>query len=79
MVAITYFLIGNPLVALGLAILILLCIYNVLRRQVRTAMGLWLLIIVVFVYVYAHSAEQTRRDTGGAGVPDSTIATPGRN
>lgn len=61
MLAITYYLIGNPLVALGLALLILLCFYNVLRRQTRTAFSLWLVIVVVFIYVYVQAAEQARR------------------
>ncbi|MFH1566674.1 MAG: hypothetical protein ABIL09_01650 [Gemmatimonadota bacterium] len=56
MLAITYFLIAHPLVAVGLAILVLLCVYNVLRRQARTALGLWLLAVVVLVYIYAKAA-----------------------
>ena len=58
MPSITYYLIGNPLVALGLALLILLCIYNVFRRQTRVAMGLWFLITIVLFYVHAQVADE---------------------
>ena len=51
MLPITYYLMANPFVALGLALLILLCIYNIFRRQVRAALGLWLLVIIVLFYV----------------------------
>jgi hypothetical protein len=56
MLAITYYLIANPLIAIGLAILIVLCIYNIFRRQVRVAVGMWFLVIVVLLYAYRQTA-----------------------
>ena len=53
MLPITLYLIDNPLVATGLGILIALCVYNVLRRQVRVAMGLWVLMLVVLFYIHS--------------------------
>lgn len=79
MLAITYYLIGNPLIALGLAILILLCFYNVLRRQVRAALAMWLVIICVFVYVYAQSASPVRPLGADPGHADSTATGLRRN
>jgi len=49
---ITYYLIGHPLIALGLAMLVILCVVSVLRRQVRTAIALWALVFMTFLYVY---------------------------
>ena len=63
MLPITNYLIVNPMIAMGLIILVLLCIYNVFRRQVRVAMGAWMLILVVLFYVHT----QTR---SGADGPD---------
>ena len=57
MLSITMYLMSHPLVAIGLGILVLLCIYNVLRRQVRVAMGLWLLMLVVLFYIYMQAAD----------------------
>jgi hypothetical protein len=53
MLPITLYLIENPLVAIGLGMLMALCVYNVLRRQVRVAMGLWVLMLVVLFYIYS--------------------------
>ena len=76
MLAITYYLIANPMIALGLAILVLLCFYNVLRRQARTAMALWLLIVVVFIYVYVQASDQAHQyappDSGPAAAGSET-------
>ena len=58
MLSITYYLMGNPLIAAGLVILVLLCIYNILRRQVRVASGLWLVIVVVLLYVYVQATSE---------------------
>ena len=60
MLPITYYLIANPLIACGLAILVVLCIANVLRRRVRIAIGLWLVILVTLVYVYMQAAIEQR-------------------
>ena len=60
MLPITYYLIANPLIAIGLAILVVLCIANVLRRRVRTALGLWLVILATLVYVYMQAAIEQR-------------------
>ena len=57
MLSITNFLIANPMVAMGLIILVALCIYNVLRRQARVAMGSWLLILVVLFYIYSQTSR----------------------
>jgi peptidoglycan/LPS O-acetylase OafA/YrhL len=51
MLPITYYFIAHPLVGLGFGLLIALCIHNVFRRQVRIALGLWLLIIIVLFYI----------------------------
>lgn len=78
MLTITYYMIANPLIALGLAILIVLFLYNTLRRQARIALGLWLLMVVVFVYIYVQSSDQARRWAEEASaVPASTES--GRN
>ena len=57
MLSLTNYLIANPMIAMGLVILILLCIYNVLRRQARVAMGSWLLILVVLFYIYSQTSR----------------------
>lgn len=57
MLPITQYLLQNPMVAFGLVILIALCIYNVLRRQTRVAMGAWLLILVVLFYIYTQASR----------------------
>lgn len=76
MLPITYYLIGNPFIALGLAILVLVCIYNILRRQVRVAAGLWLLIIVVLLYSYVQALNErsgTADETGHEGLPAEAV------
>lgn len=55
MLPITLYLIDNPMVAVGLVILIALCIVNVLRRQARVAMGAWLLVLVVLFYIHTQA------------------------
>ncbi len=45
------------MIAMGLIILVVLCIYNVLRRQARVAMGSWLLILVVLFYIYSQTSR----------------------
>lgn len=55
MFPITSYLIGHPLIALGLAMFGLLCVVAVLRRQARTAITLWVLILITFLYVYVQS------------------------
>ena len=57
MLPVTYYLMANPLVGVGFALLILLCVYNVFRRQVRIALGLWLLIIIVLFYIKLQVGE----------------------
>ena len=52
MPAFTQFLIANPYIAIGLAILVALLVHNLLRRQVRTALTLWLITMVVLIYVW---------------------------
>lgn len=52
MPAFTQFLIANPYIAIGLAILVALLVHNLLRRQVRTALTLWLIIAVVVLYAW---------------------------
>lgn len=58
---VTLYLIANPLVAIGLSLLVVLCGYNLLRGETRVAMGLWLIVVAVAFYVYvqvlADSAE----------------------
>ena len=55
----TLYLINNPFIALGLALLSLLTAYNVLRRQQRVAMGLWLTVVAVLFYVYVQVSGET--------------------
>ena len=55
MFPITYYLIGHPLIALALAMFAILCVISVLRRQVRFAITLWVLILITFLYVYVQS------------------------
>jgi hypothetical protein len=57
MLSITLYLIANPMIALGLIILVVLGIYNVLRRQASMAMGSWLLILVVLFYIYSQTSR----------------------
>ena len=65
MLPITYYLIANPLIAVGLAILVVLCIANVLRRRVRIAIGLWMVILATLIYVYIQAGIEQRE------VPDT--------
>ena len=68
MLLIAYYLMGHPLVAVGLGILFLVCIHNILRRQVRIAAGLWVLIIVVLLYIYVQAIGEpsgTPAETAG--------------
>ena len=77
MLPITLYLIGNPLIAVGLALLILLCITSVLRRQVRSAIGLWVLILVCFLYVYLQAAAlQEAGDESPAEASDQRLPAP---
>jgi len=60
---ITLYLIANPLIGIGLGLLVLLCTYNALRRQGRIAMGMWLAVVVVLFYVYVQvSGEAAEMD-----------------
>ena len=55
---VTLYLIANPLIAIGTALLGLLFVYNMMRRQVRIAVGMWLAIVAVLFYVFVQvSAE----------------------
>ena len=60
MLPITYYLFANPLIVIGLAILVVLCIVNVLRRRVRIAIGMWMVILVTMIYVYIQAAAEQR-------------------
>jgi hypothetical protein len=66
----TLYLIANPLIGIGLGMLGLLCVYNILRRQGRVAMGLWLLIVVVLFYVYVQVSGEA------AEMNDSELVAP---
>ena len=66
----TLYLIANPLIGIGLGMLGLLCVYNILRRQGRVAMGMWLLIIVVLFYVYVQISGEA------AEMNDSELVAP---
>ena len=60
---ITLYLIANPLIGIGLGLLVLLSSYNALRRQGRIAMGMWLAVVVVLFYVYVQvSGEAAEMD-----------------
>jgi ABC-type spermidine/putrescine transport system permease subunit II len=60
---ITLYLIANPLIGIGLGLLVLLCAYNALRQQGRIAMGMWLAVVVVLFYVYVQvSGEAAEMD-----------------
>lgn len=60
---ITVYLIANPLIGIGLGLLVLLCAYNAMRRQGRIAMGMWLAVVVVLFYVYVQvSGEAAEMD-----------------
>lgn len=61
------FLAANPLVAVGLGILAVLCVHNLLRRQVRVAVSLWLLIVVTLFFI---SRQPVRRDAPPPLPPD---------
>ena len=65
MPSITYYLIANPLIALGLGLLVLTCIYSVVRRQIRSAMGLWFLIIIVLFYIHVQLADEPQLPADG--------------
>ena len=67
---ITYYLIGHPLIALGLAMLAILCVVSVLRRQVRTAIALWALVFMTFLYVYL----QTKASPAPAVTPTEAVS-----
>ena len=69
MFPITYYLIGHPLVALGLSMLILLCVVSVLRKQVRAAIALWALVLMTFLYVYL----QTKAPPARAATPTEAV------
>lgn len=56
---VTLYLIANPLIGIGLGLLVLLCGYNLLRRQTRIAMGLWLIIVAVAFYVYVQVLNES--------------------
>ncbi len=66
----TLYMIANPLIGIGLGMLGLLCVYNILRRQGRVAMGLWLLIVVVLFYVYVQISGEA------AEMNDSELVAP---
>ena len=66
----TLYMIANPLLGIGLGMLGLLCVYNILRRQGRVAMGMWLLIIVVLFYVYVQISGEA------AEMNDSELVAP---
>lgn len=58
MLDITQYLIANPLIALGLGILVALCVYNLLRREMKVAIGMWLAILAVLFYVHVQAAAR---------------------
>ena len=69
MFPITSYLIGHPLIALGLAIFVLLCAVSVLRKQIRTAITLWVLILITFLYVYVQTTASP-----APGVPPTEVS-----
>jgi len=76
MLLIAYYLMDHPLVAVGLGILFLVCIHNILRRQVRIAAGLWVLILVVLMYTYVQAVGEssgTSAETDGAEQSGQTV------
>ncbi len=56
---VTLYLIANPLIAIGTALLGLLFVYNMMRRQVRIAVGMWLAIVAVLFYVFVQVSAET--------------------
>ena len=56
---VTLYLIANPLIAIGTALLGLLFVYNMMRRQVRIAVGMWLAIVAVLFYVLVQVSAET--------------------
>ena len=56
---VTLYLIANPLIAIGTALLGLLFVYNMMRRQVRIAVGMWLAIVAVLYYVLVQVSAET--------------------
>jgi hypothetical protein len=55
---VTLYLIANPLIAIGVGLLALLTVYNVLRGQVRVAMGMWLTLMASLFYVWVQISAQ---------------------
>jgi len=66
---ITSYLIGHPLVAVGLAMLVILCVVSVLRKQVRTAIAMWALVLMTFFYLYL----QTRASPAPGVAPTAAV------
>jgi hypothetical protein len=53
------YLITNPFLGVGLVLLALLIMYNVIRRQTRIAMGMWLLMVAVLFYIWVQVSNET--------------------
>jgi hypothetical protein len=53
-----FYMIANPFIGIGLALLALLTMYNVIRRQTRLAMGMWLLMVAVLFYVWVQVSSE---------------------
>jgi hypothetical protein len=67
------YLIANPFIGVGLALLVLLCAYNLFRRKPRVAMGLWLVTVVVMFYVYVQvTAENDELNAIDLAAPPDT-------
>lgn len=52
------YLITNPFLGVGLVLLALLIMYNVIRRQTRIAMGMWLLMVAVLFYIWVQVSNE---------------------
>ena len=67
------YLIANPFIGVGLALLVLLCAYNLFRRKPRVAMGLWFVTVVVMFYVYVQvTAENDELNAIDLAAPPDT-------
>ena len=69
MFPITSYLIGHPLDAVGLAMLVILCVISVLRKQIRTAIAMWALVLMTFLYLYL----QTRASPAPGSAPTAAV------
>ncbi len=56
MLELTNYLIANPLVAVGLAILVWLILHNLRRGQPRIAVGMGMIVCVTLFYIFRQMA-----------------------